>query len=151
MTHAAETLINQAIEIFHDFVRREGGRVTPQRDLILREFFSSGDHLSAEDLFMRTKQKDESVNLATVYRTLKLLVASELATELAMPHGSSLYESNFKRDHHEHLICISCGKIVEFIEPVIEKAQDQIAKKHGFKMISHKHEIRGLCKDCQKK
>lgn len=143
--------IEQAIAIFHEFVRKEGGRVTPQRDMILKEFFSSGDHLTAEDLYMKVKEKDESVNLATVYRTLKLLVASELASEMAVPHGSSLYESNFKREHHDHLICIQCGKIVEFVNEVIEKEQNSIVKKNGFQMISHKLEIRGICKDCQKK
>jgi len=143
--------IEQAIGIFHEFVRKEGGRVTPQRDMILKEFFSSGEHLTAEDLYMKVKDKDESVNLATVYRTLKLLVASELASEMTVPHGSSLYESNFKREHHDHLICIQCGKIVEFMDASIEKAQDLIVKKNGFQMVSHKLEIRGICKDCQKK
>lgn len=147
MTH----IIDQAIEIFHEFVRKEGGRVTPQRDMILREFFASGEHLTAEDLYMQVKDKDASVNLATVYRTLKLLVASELASEMTVPHGSSLYESNFKREHHDHLICIQCGKIVEFMNDVIEKEQNAIVKKNGFQMISHKLEIRGICKDCQKK
>jgi Fur family ferric uptake transcriptional regulator len=79
------------------------------------------------------------------------LVASELASEMTVPHGSSLYESNFKREHHDHLICIQCGKIVEFMNDVIEKEQNAIVKKNGFQMISHKLEIRGICKDCQKK
>ena len=89
------------------------------------------------------------VSKATVYRTLKLLAECGVASERRFGDGLSRYElADDGDEHHDHLICTNCGEITEFEDPRIEKLQDSIAVKHGFKLTSHKHEMYGICAKC---
>lgn len=130
---------------------KKGLRSTAQRRLVTDTFFISSGHFSVEELLAVVRRADPKVGYATVYRTLKLLAESGLAYERHFGDGLTRYEIAHQETHHDHLICQECGLIVEFEEPKIEKLQDQIAKTYGFTLRSHRHELYGLCKDCQKK
>ena len=90
------------------------------------------------------------MSVATIYRTMKLLSESGLAHARNFGDGQTRYEPAFGREHHDHLICTRCGAIIEFENDRIEQLQDVVAKKHGFRVTSHKMELYGLCKGCQK-
>lgn len=131
-----------------DYMDRHGLRSTAQRRLVTDTFFRSAEHLSIEDLLARVRKKDPKVGYATVYRTLKLLKESGLANERNFGDGVSRYEVSYDDEHHDHLICTKCGKIVEFEDDRIEHLQDELARNHGFELTAHKHELYGLCTDC---
>ncbi|MBX7101576.1 MAG: transcriptional repressor [Myxococcaceae bacterium] len=127
-----------------------GLKSTRQRDLIIDTFFTTPGHLSVEDLWSKVRALDQRVSVATVYRTMKLLSDSGLAHARNFGDGQTRYEAALGREHHDHLICTRCGAIVEFENDRIETLQDAVAKKHGFAVTSHKMELYGLCKDCQR-
>lgn len=129
---------------------RQGLRSTAQRRLITELFFRANGHLSIDDLLARVRRKDPRVGYATVYRTLKLLVECELAAERHFGDGRTRFEIRDEAEHHDHLICLSCGRIVEFEDERIELMQEQVAERHGFSVSSHKHELYGVCAECQK-
>ncbi len=124
-------------------------RSTAQRRLIVDTFFAGTPHVTIEDLLTSVRAQDRGIGYATVYRTLKLLAECGVASERRFGDGLSRYElADDDDDHHDHLICTSCGSITEFEDPRIEKLQDQIAVKYGFELTSHKHEMYGVCAAC---
>ncbi len=127
---------------------KKGLRSTDQRRLIVETFFKSPNHVSIEELLAQVRAQDPRVGYATVYRTLKLLTECGVAHERRFGDGLARYELADEASHHDHLICLECGKIVEFEEPRIEKLQDEVGKSHGFELRSHKHELYGICPDC---
>ena len=91
----------------------------------------------------------QKVSRATVYRTIDVLVKNNLVRKLELGDGRNRYENKLDSSHHDHIICIQCGKINEFMDEDIENLQDEIAKKYQFKIVRHIHQIFGLCKDCK--
>lgn len=131
---------------------RRGLRSTDQRRLIVETFFKAPNHISIEELLAQVRTKDPRVGYATVYRTLKLLTECGVAFERKFGDGLTRYElADEDHSHHDHLICVECAKIIEFEEPKIEELQEKIASRHGFLLKSHKHEMYGVCPDCQRK
>lgn len=130
---------------------KKGLRQTDQRKLIVETFFRAPNHVSIEELLAEVRAQDSRVGYATVYRTLKLLAECGVAHERRFGDGLARYELADGNTHHDHLICLECGAIVEFEEPRIEKLQDDIATRHGWELRSHKHEMYGVCPACQKK
>ena len=118
-----------------------------QREVILDAFFRSHSHLSVDDLFQVVHKTRPDIGRTTVYRTLKLLQAAGLAQELEL-HGETRFEREYKRAHHDHFICKSCGDITEFSSPEIERLQDEIARGVGFEIQGHRHQIFGFCRRC---
>jgi Fur family ferric uptake transcriptional regulator len=114
-------------------------------------FFASSGHLSIEDLLDQVRIEEPRIGYATVYRTLKLLKECGLAFERHFGDGVSRYEVAWQDEHHDHLICVECEKIVEFEDDDIEKLQRKVATKHGFKLTRHKLELYGICSECQAK
>ena len=105
--------------------------------------------MTIEDLLNEVRVHDRGIGYATVYRTLKLLAESGVASERKFGDGLSRYElADDASAHHDHLICTSCGKITEFEEPRIEALQDEIAARYRFTVTSHKHEMYGICAEC---
>lgn len=133
------------------YLSDKGLRSTSQRDAVLLLFIEAGRHVSAEELHDRVKKAHPGISYATVYRTLKLLAAAGLAKENRFKDGFTRYEYAGAEDHHDHLICTGCGRIVEFENDKIESLQLDVAKRNGFKVQNHKLEIYGLCPKCQKK
>jgi Fur family ferric uptake transcriptional regulator len=126
-------------------------KMTPQRRLILREFLQSGSHVSCEDLWARVKAVDGSIGQATVYRTLKLLADSGLANPVDFADGVTRYEPHYGQEHHDHLICEQCRTSIEIVDPVIERRQEALAKRHGFVLSHHRMSLYGLCAACRAK
>lgn len=131
------------------YMMRQGLRSTEQRRVIVDTFVAAQSHLTIDDLLALVKQRDPRIGYATVYRTLKMLTESGIANELHFGDGFSRYELREALSHHDHLICTSCGKIVEFEEPEIEQLQTRVAENHGFVITSHRHELYGLCPNCR--
>lgn len=138
------------IESIKAKVKLTGIKLTKQREAICQVFFAAVGHLSAEDILHKARALDPQVSLATVYRTLKILQENGLVTSHNFQDDQALFEPRFDDEHHDHLICTECGKIVEFMNLEMEKLQLSIAKAHGFSITDHKMEIYGLCDICQK-
>ncbi len=140
-----------AIEQLSAYLSGQGLRSTTQRDKILKIFVDAGQHLSAEELYLRVKEVHPGIGYATVYRTLKLLEEAGLADERRFEDGFTRYEFKAFGHHHDHLICTQCGTILEFENERIEVLQQDVARKNKFMVQSHKLELYGLCARCQKK
>jgi len=137
--------------IFLDHIQAAGLRKTGQRDLILEIFLSTEEHLTSEDLHSLVHKKDPTVGLTTVYRTLKLLTEAGLAREVRFGDNKTYYEHHYNHEHHDHMICTECGKVIEFFSPDIEDLQDQMASNFCFKPTHHSLRMWGVCSDCQEK
>ena len=138
-------------EIFLEHIQKAGLRRTTQRDLILEIFLRTEEHLSSEDLYWLVQKQDPSVGHTTVYRTLKLLTEAGLAREVRFGDGKTYYEHHYNHEHHDHMICTECGKVIEFYSPELEAMQDQMAAKYKFKPTHHSLRILGACEECQEK
>ena len=149
MAGSAEHDVEQLRARLNDYMSRHGLRSTEQRRVVTETFFSSDGHLSIEDLLDEVRVEEPRIGYATVYRTLKLLKECGLAFERHFGDGVSRYEVAWEDEHHDHLICIECQKIVEFEDDAIEKLQHEAASKHGFQLVRHKLELYGVCPDCQ--
>ena len=133
------------------FMNKKGLRSTSQRRVIVDTFFKGTPHVTIEELLAEVRLRDKRIGYATVYRTLKLLAESGVAEEHRFGDGLSRYELADDDEHHDHLICESCGNITEFEEPRIEKLQLAIAEQYGFELTSHRHEMYGICSACREK
>ena len=145
--HDVETLRAR----LNDYMARHGLRSTEQRRIVTEMFFASDGHLSIEDLLDKVRVEEPRIGYATVYRTLKLLKECGLAFERHFGDGVSRYEVAWEDEHHDHLICTDCEKIIEFEDNAIEVLQHEVAARHGFTLSRHKLELYGLCPDCQAK
>ena len=120
---------------------------TKQREAILDVFLQAGQHLTSEDMFQRVRNDHPSIGYTTVYRTMKLLCDAGLAVERHFDDGVTRYE--IEHEHHDHLVCTKCGKIIEFECEMIEGAQNQIADRYEFRILRHRHELYGHCSSCR--
>ena len=145
----ADQRIEAARERLARFMNEQGKKNTRQRDVIVDVFLESDSHLTLQELQDRVQSRVHRVGTATVYRTMKLLVDAGVAVERHFGSSQARYELAEFGTHHDHLICASCQVIIEFEDPVIEERQDQIAERHGFTVLRHRHEIYGLCVDCR--
>jgi Fur family ferric uptake transcriptional regulator len=155
--HAYEDKRHESPQLEHSrnvlqrYMAKKGLRSTDQRRLIVETFFHSPNHVSIEELLAQVRAHDRKVGYATVYRTLKLLTESGVAFERRFGDGLTRYELADDEAHHDHLICIECGRITEFEEPEIEMLQEKVALRYGYELQSHKHEMYGVCPDCRGK
>jgi Fur family ferric uptake transcriptional regulator len=138
-------------ELLAAYMAKKGLRGTDQRRIIVETFFKAQNHVSIEELLAQVRAQDPRVGYATVYRTLKLLTECGVAYERRFGDGLTRYELADETAHHDHLICMECGDIQEFEEPRIEEIQDEVARRYGFVLRSHKHEMYGVCPKCQAK
>jgi Fur family ferric uptake transcriptional regulator len=144
-------MVREAESVFHDHLRRVGLKHTGQRDIILRTFLDTRDHLSTDDLYRLVRKQDERIGFTTVYRTLKLLAECGLASEVAFNDGIARYEHQYNRRNHHHMVCTECGSSVEFFSTEIERIEREIGRKHKYLTTRHTFQIYGICGDCQKK
>lgn len=121
-----------------------------QRNFIIEEFLRMNSHVSAEELYSRLKHSEHNPGLATVYRTLNLLREAGLVDQKQFADGKSVFEILAPGSHHDHLICVSCHKVIEFENDEIERLQEQVAKRYGFHLTHHSLELFGYCADCWK-
>ncbi len=130
------------------YIQEKGLKNTAQRELIAETFFKTNTHLNLEELLQKVRKKNPRIGYATVYRTMKLLVESGFALERNFGDGQTRYEPITDTGHHDHLICTSCGRIIEFENERIERLQKEVAKDKNFMVKSHKLELYGLCGNC---
>jgi Fur family ferric uptake transcriptional regulator len=133
---------------FHTFIRGQGLKLTRERTVVFDEIFRHHQHFDAEELLGLLRKRHRKVSRATVYRTLELLVTAGLVSRVKLAGEQSLYEHVHPGEHHDHLVCLHCGKILEFSEEKIERLQEEICSRLGFHPRSHTHRIEGCCADC---
>jgi Fur family ferric uptake transcriptional regulator len=138
------------IESFVKYLGTRKLKFTPERKTILQEMFRSPGHLEVEDLLYSLRRKKKLTSRATVYRTLELLVDSGIARKVDLGHGHSHYELVVNHPHHEHMICLACGKVIEFSDKTMERSLNKLCKKSEFEHTSHRFEIFGYCGKCRK-
>tara|TARA_B100000131_G_C18059559_1_gene589882 strand:- start:96 stop:500 length:405 start_codon:yes stop_codon:yes gene_type:complete len=120
---------------------QKGLRITNQRELVISIIENSTDHPDVDELYKRASIKDKSVSIATVYRTVKLLEDAKVIDRHEFGDGKARYEET--REHHEHLIDVETGEVIEFINEDLEKLKKEIAKKMGYTLVDHKLELFG--------
>jgi len=130
-------------------LKKEGLRYTNQRQAVWDEIKSNEDHRDAEEIFSALRKNNLNVSRATVYRTIDVLYKNNLIRKIELGDSPAKYENKVNSEHHDHIICVQCGKIEEFVDETIEARQDAIIDKMGLKMIRHIHQLFVLCKDCQ--
>ena len=130
-------------------LKKEGLRHTIQRQAVWDEIKSNDDHRDAEQIYSALRKNNLNVSRATVYRTIDVLYKNNLIRKIELGDSPSKYENKVNSDHHDHIICVQCGRIDEFVDDKIESQQDKIIDKLGFKMIRHIHQLFVLCKECQ--
>ncbi|MBE1284588.1 MAG: transcriptional repressor [Rhodobacteraceae bacterium] len=121
----------------------KGLRMTGQRRVIAKVLQDSDDHPDVEELYARASAMDSAISIATVYRTVKLFEEAGILERLEFGDGRARYE-DAERDHHDHLIDLNSGNVIEFVEPEIEELQERIAAKLGYKLMGHKLELYGV-------
>lgn len=129
----------------------EGLKATKQREEILNIFLSSSGHKSLAQIYAQVARKSPKIGYITVFRTLKLLTRLGLAAQRKFADGETRYEPVSEGSHHDHLICLECGKIIEFEDQTLETLQKGIAGRHRFKIFHHRMELYGLCEECSRK
>ena len=129
---------------FRTYLSEQGLKFTQQRRVIAEVVFGSDGHLTLNQILERAREEHASVGYATVYRTMKLLAESGLADEHKFADGQARYE-RASDEHHDHIICSTCGRIIEFEDHEIERIQERIAKELGFVVEDHRHEIYASC------
>jgi Fur family ferric uptake transcriptional regulator len=137
------------LERFRRHLREHHQPVTRQRDLVAQVVLRSDDHLSVDGIRRELKQQGEQVGLATVYRTLDLLVESGLVRAHEFGEGFRRYEPITTQAGHEHLICERCGRVVEFANERLERMLPVLADEQGFQHQRHRVEIYGVCRECR--
>lgn len=135
----------------NDELKKAGLKVTLPRLKILQLLeVSKEHHLSAEDIYRVLNEGGEEIGLATVYRVLTQFEEAGLVIRHHFEGGMSVFELDHG-EHHDHLVCVKCGKVEEFVDEVIERRQEEIAKKSGYTITDHSLNIYGVCAACQKK
>ncbi len=142
---ADQKLLNR----FKEALKKEGLKYTPQRTAVLEEIIKDKGHRESEEIYLALKKSGQHVSRATIYRTMDILVNNGFARKMNLGDGRARYESKVNSPHHEHLVCMECGLIVEFMDQKIEDLQDEIAIQYEFQLKRHIHQLFGLCKKCQ--
>ncbi len=120
---------------------------TKQREAILDVFLEVAGHISGDELYQRVRERHPHIGYTTVYRTMKIFCEAGLAVERSFEDGITRFE--IPHEHHDHLVCTRCGRIVEFECRMIESAQDRNALEYGLRLLRHRHELYGHCADCR--
>lgn len=144
---------NEIIKKLHVYLKSHGLRITQERDEILRHIYKKQCHFTATHIHQELQESGQNIGLATVYRTLPLLIKAGLIREADRRRckEEQTYELSVGQSHHDHLICEVCGLLIEFEDNEIEKLQLKVADRFGFRLRRHYLDLRGVCSECQKK
>ena len=143
--------MESAKTIFNQYLKKKGMLCSRQREQIRDIFLKTEKHLTINDLYDMVRKKHPQLGLATVYRAMEVICDAGLAVKVDFGDNTQHYEHKYKHQHHDHLVCLKCGRIIEVISPEIEKLQENLARKHKFKAVRHRMEIFGLCRTCKQK
>ena len=137
------------LDRFKDVLREHALRLTSQRIAILMDVMENDGHRECDAIHASLKKKQIKISRATIYRTLDILTSAGFVWKMDIGDGRYRYERRLEQPHHDHMICVECGNIIEFVDSEIEKLQQALVRKHGFQLTSHMHQLFGICKDCQ--
>ncbi|SCY98212.1 Fur family transcriptional regulator [Alkaliphilus peptidifermentans] len=143
--------MDNLMDVLKERLKEKGFKLTPQRRATLDVIFGNqGKHLNTEEIYGLVKEKCPEIGLATVYRTLQLLEEMELVSKLNLDDGCSRYEfNNHEDDHqHHHLICQSCGNVIEVEIDLLDQLEQEIENVYQFKIKDHKVKFFGICSEC---
>lgn len=145
-------IIEQEIARFGEYLRPLGLKLTREREALLREIFSTHYHFDADELLIKLKERNAKTSRATIYRTLDLLVKSGMVRRVHLGEDHYHYERVTQHDvHHDHLICTTCGNVIEFHDDELEQRQREICAKHRFTRTFSNLQILGVCSACVRK
>ncbi|NNC88623.1 MAG: transcriptional repressor [Akkermansiaceae bacterium] len=134
------------------FIKAKGLRRTAQRDAIVDEIFASEEHFTADELWERLRGAGQGTSRATLYRTLSLLTEANLLQEIDLGDGQTTYDPNFlDRPSHNHLVCVDCGKVIEFEDEHLEVLNDCITRRLGFRAVKQSLRIEACCDELRTK
>lgn len=131
------------------YIEKKGLKKTAERSIILDVIKKIPGHFDADNIIAYLKKLNHKISRASVYRTIPLLVEAGIINESLQRDGRTVYEYGPEKHHHDHMICVKCGSLIEFSDPMIEKHQEEICRKHKFEMTGHKLEIKGVCEKCR--
>ncbi|NJM37467.1 MAG: transcriptional repressor [Akkermansiaceae bacterium] len=135
-----------------EFIQRKGLRRTSQRDVIAKAAFSKDEHFTADELFDRARKLDSETSRATVYRTLSLLVEANLLRQIDLGENQVTYDPNFlEKPSHNHLVCIDCGRVVEFEDSHLDLLNDCVTRRLGYKAVRQSIKIEASCEQLRTK
>lgn len=135
---------------YNKFIQTKHFKSSKRRDLIFNYITQIQGHFTADEIYQALFKIDPGIGIATVYRTIRLLVSCGILLEHTFGEKKGFFEINdINSQHHDHLICLACGKIIEFNYDIIEDEKLRVAERYQFKINSHKLEIYGLCSQCQ--
>ncbi len=136
-------------ELFRQYLEKKGHRLTKERNAILQEAFSCGGHFDPETLYMDMRKRGMKASRASVYRTLNLLCECGLVEKVGKTEHGTVYEQALGRQHHDHMVCLGCGRVIEFYSSSLERLQEEICREQNFEGKTHTLEIRGYCGNCK--
>lgn len=144
--------VGRAVERFREVLHRRSLRITPVREAILHAVLQQPGHFDVRELVRELQDSGiREASVATVYRALPLLVEAGIIQQTLVSGSKPQYESTFEREHHDHLVCRDCGKVVEFHYEAFEILQKELAAKYDFELTAHFHELIGRCGACRGK
>ena len=129
------------IILLKEVLKKEGLRFTKQRMAVWDEIKDSNEHHDADKIYENIKSKNLKVSRATVYRTLDILAKNKFVRKLDVGDGRIRYEAKLSKDHHDHMICLETGKIIEFYDQELDFLQEKIAQKHGYTVVRRVHQL----------
>lgn len=132
-------------------LRKHGFKITPQRRLVISAIFRSRRHLTPAAIYEKVHRQNPSVGLVTVYRTLEVLGGLGLICEMHTGNGSRSFMMRRPAEHHHHLICSDCGRVVDFTDCNLDKLEQRLARETRFKINGHLLEFLGQCRECRQK
>ena len=139
-------------EKFRNILSSNNYKLTSQREDILKVLIENqNQHFRADTLLKKVKEKNPDIGLATIYRNLELFCELDITNELDFDSSYKYYELNLDENHHHHLVCVNCDKIIEFNDEVLEKFEKKVEEKYDFEIVNHQIKFYGICKDCSKK
>lgn len=144
--------MQQKFDSYCERLQEKAYKITPQRQLILKALLDHAEkHLSAEEIHLIVRGRDPEIGLATVYRTLELLASLDILHKIDFGDGCARYELAEQQTHnHHHLICVNCGKVIEFNDDLLESLETWIEKKTHFRITDHQLKFYGYCKECRR-
>jgi len=143
--------MKSAKTVFRQYLKNRGMLHSKQREEILDVFLKTEKHPTIDDLYELVRKKHPNIGLATVYRAMRVVCDAGLAREADFGDGVKRFEHEYQHQHHDHLVCLKCGRVIEVLSPKIEYLQERLAKKHNFTPVRHRMEIFGTCRECKRK